>query len=158
MPALSAKIRGHATFPPFFPPFYSFVYLFMYFASFVLEKEVAVNKHDHDSVEVLPVPIKWERDHRNERWPWHNWDSSQRKQGGWSDRKGSEKNKTGGLKTQHKYYFHFMGVGGGDQLLAEMLDLNLNVTAFFFRQNCKLISYSEPLCLFSIFASSSYVQ
>lgn len=72
--------------------------------------------------------------------------------------RGVEKNKTGGLKTQHKYYFHFMGVGGGDQLLAEMLDLNLNVTAFFFRQNCKLISYSEPLCLFSIFASSSYVQ
>lgn len=31
-----------------------------------------------------------------------------------------------------------MGVGRGDQLLAEMLDLNLNVTAFFLGKTASL--------------------
>lgn len=96
MPILPTKMRGDVTFP-------------QNGTGFVLEEDVAVNKHGHDSVEVLPVPIKQQRDHPNERWPWHNWDSSQRKPGGWSDREGSEWGGGGGLKTQHKYYFHFMG-------------------------------------------------
>lgn len=48
MPILPAKIRGGRNFSTNF---------LVFFAGFVLE-EVAVNKHGHDSVEVLPVPIK----------------------------------------------------------------------------------------------------
>lgn len=66
MPNPPAKIRGNATFPSFFFPFSLLIYLFMS-AGFVLEEEAAVNKHGHDSVEVLPVSIKWERHHCAER-------------------------------------------------------------------------------------------
>lgn len=75
------------------PPKYNEMQLFQYFFSFIFfpacfafEKEMAVNKHGHDSVQGLPVPIMLQRDHHNERWPWHNWDSSQGKPGGWSER------------------------------------------------------------------------
>lgn len=59
MPILPTKIRGDVTFPQ---------NVFLLFPdAFVLEEEGAVNKHGHDSVEVLPVPIKKQRDHHNER-------------------------------------------------------------------------------------------
>lgn len=59
MPSLPTKIRVDVTFP-------SSVFL-LFFCLFVFEEEMAVNKHGHDSVEVLPVPIKLQRDHHNER-------------------------------------------------------------------------------------------
>lgn len=54
MPILPTKMRGDVTFP-------------QNGTGFVLEEDTAVNKHGHDSVEVLPVPIKQQRDHPNER-------------------------------------------------------------------------------------------
>lgn len=47
--------------------FYYSLAFSLLFAGFVLEETVAVSKHDHDSVEVLPVPIKRRGDHRNEK-------------------------------------------------------------------------------------------
>lgn len=52
----SAEIKEDATFPPR-----------VFSCLFVFEEEMAVNKHGNDSVEVLPVPIKLQRDHHNER-------------------------------------------------------------------------------------------
>lgn len=64
---------------------------FFFFPSlFVFVEEMAVNKHGCDSLEALPVPIKLRRDHHNERWPWHNWDSSLQKPDSRGDRVGSE--------------------------------------------------------------------
>ena len=68
MPSLPAKNQRRCNFSTFF--FLFFLFLFFH-DGFVLEEEEeeggAVNKHGHDSVEVLPVPIKQQRDHGNER-------------------------------------------------------------------------------------------
>lgn len=90
----------------------NFFLLFSLPACFAFAKAMAVNKHGHDSVEGLPVPIMLPRDHHNERWPWHNGDSSQEKPGGWTERTEDavlkKKKERCVLKTQHKYYFDFM--------------------------------------------------
>lgn len=93
-----------------------FLFPFFFFFSCSFEKEMAVNKYGHDSMEALPVPIKPWRDHHNERWPWHNLDSSQQKPDSWSERerrecwfkKKKKKNERRVLKTQHKYCFDIM--------------------------------------------------
>lgn len=77
-------------------------YLFIYLEVLFWKEEMVVKKHSHDSVEVLPVPIKWERDHHDERWPWHNWDPSQREPDGWSDGRGGTEKK--GTNKQRKPY------------------------------------------------------
>lgn len=65
MPILLAKKErereGDLTFAHFFD------ILFICLNRFVLERQVAVNKHSRDCVEVLPVPVKQPRDHLNER-------------------------------------------------------------------------------------------
>lgn len=94
---------------------------------------MAVNKHGHDSVEVLPVPIKQQRDHHNERCPWHNWDSSQRKPGGWSGREGSKRGKK---KKKHNINTTSI-LWGNCQLLVGHKDLNLNVNDYLFRPRMK---------------------
>lgn len=113
-----------------------------------LGARVAVNKHGRDSVEVLPVPIKQQRDHHNERWPWHNWDSSQRKPGGWSDSEGSEwgRNQKHNINTASILWRAAgWGVWGGTaNCWVEWWDLNLNVA------DCFIYAETAGVCATSI--------
>lgn len=100
---------------------------------FSFEKEMAVNKYGHDTVQGLPVPIKPQRDHHNERWPWHNRDSSQQKPGSQSERQRRECfKKMNDVSWKHNINTT-LTLRGNSHMLVGLRDLNLNVCDFLLR-------------------------
>lgn len=101
-------------------------------ACFAFAKAMAVNKHGHDSVDGLPVPITPLRDHHNERWPWHNGDSSQEKPGGWTER--TEDAGFFFLKMKDVSWKHNINttltLWGNSYMLVGLRNRNVNVAAF----------------------------
>lgn len=121
---------------------------------------MAVNKHGHDSVEVLPVPIKLQRDHHNERWPWHNWDSSQQKPDGWSDRRGQwmrwQKNREArNININNTSIFHFMRT---QPTVVWVAGFESHCQWFiYFGQDRQLLDYFHPPCWYSCLLQAIHV-